>query len=239
MSADYTLTIDFAGELTELDPGSTFTIGRDGDLSLDDNPYLHRTFLVIGFNDGMWWVHNEGSRLAAGLTDERGLMRSTLAPGARLPLVFTRTSLTFSAGGTTYELLLDCEIASYRAVPTRRLDGGDTTITPTSFTESQLLAVLALAEPVLRRVGTGSSSVPTAVEAARRLGWTQTRFNRKLDNVCDKLTRAGVAGLRGTGSSSASNRRLRLVEYAVSTLLVTSADLRLLDQPADIAGGVR
>lgn len=234
-----TLTVDFAGELSELSPGMTFTIGRDGDLSIDDNPYLHRTFLMIAFRDGMWWVDNLGSRLAAGLTDEQGLMRSTLAPGARLPLVFNRTSLTFSAGGKTYELLLDCENASYRAVPTPRSEGGESTISPTGFTESQLLAVLALAEPVLRRMGTGSSSVPTAVEAARRLGWTQTRFNRKLDNVCDKLTRAGVAGLRGSGSASASNRRLRLVEYAVSTLLVTSADLRLLERPAEIDEGVR
>ena len=225
-----TLTVDFAGEVTELPPGSTFTIGREGDLSLDDNPYLHRTFLVVAFHDGLWWVHNEGSRLAAGLTDVDGLMRTTLAPGARLPIVFGRTSLTFSAGTTSYELLLECDRAAY--LPSRAVAGqaeGDTTIAPTSFTESQLLVVLALAEPVLRRVGTGSSSVPTAVEAARRLGWAQTRFNRKLDNVCDKLDRAGVTGLRGSGSASASNRRLRLVEYAVSSLLVTSADLTLLD----------
>ena len=239
MSADNTLTIDFAGEITELDPRSTFTIGREGDLSLDDNPYLHRTFLVVSFHDGMWWVHNEGSRLAAGLTDEDGLMRTTLAPGARLPIVFGRTSLTFAAGNTTYELLLECEQATYRLARTAsRSADGDTTIAPTSFTESQLMLVVALAEPVLRRVGTGSSSVPTAVEAARRLGWAQTRFNRKLDNVCDKLDRAGVAGLRGTETASASNRRLRLVEYAVSSLLITAADLGLLDAaPADPPGG--
>ena len=240
VTTDTTLTVDFAGEVTELEPGSTFTIGREGDLSLDDNPYLHRTFLVIAFHDGLWWVHNQGSRLAAGLTDVDGLMRTTLAPGARLPIVFGRTSLTFSAGTTSYELLLECDRAAYlpsRAVAGGTLDG-DTTIAPTSFTESQLLVVLALAEPVLRRVGTGSSSVPTAVEAARRLGWAQTRFNRKLDNVCDKLDRAGVTGLRGTGSTSASNRRLRLVEYAVSSLLITAADLRLLDAtPADLPGG--
>ena len=237
MSQESTLSIDFAGETVELRPGATFTIGRDGDLALDDNPYLHRTFLVIGHQDGLWWVHNQGARLSAGLTDAEGLMRTTLAPGARLPVVFDRTSLTFSAGATTYELLLECNTASYRLAPTKRVDSGDTTIAPTDFTESQLLAVLALAEPVLRRVGSGSSSVPSAVEAARRLGWTQTRFNRKLDNVCDKLTRAGVAGLQGSASSTATNRRLRLVEYAVSTLLVTAADLPLLEQPTHVTGG--
>lgn len=240
MSADdRSMTIDFAGEVTRLEPGETFTIGREGDLRLDDNPYLHRTFLVVSFRDGLWWVQNTGSRLAAGLTDEAGLMRSTLSPGASLPVVFGRSSLTFAAGATSYEVLLACEQESYRPVGTPRDEGGETTIAPTTFTESQLLVVLALAEPVLRRVGSGSSSVPSAVDAARRLGWAQTRFNRKLDNVCDKLTRAGVSGLRGSGAGSAANRRVRLVEYAVSSLVVTAADLPLLDQPDDAAGGAR
>jgi hypothetical protein len=61
------------------------------------------------------------------------------------------------------------------------------------------------------------------------LGWSITRFNRKLDNVCDKLSAAGVAGLRGTSSGQATNRRVALVEYAVSTLLVRAADLPMLD----------
>lgn len=232
-----TLTIDFAGEVTRLEPGETFTIGRDGDLRLDDNPYLHRSFLVVTFHDGLWWVHNSGSRLAAGLTDEAGLMRSTLSPGASLPVVFGRTSLTFAAGTTSYEVLLECAQESYRPAGDAVPDDGETTIAPTTFTESQLMVVLALAEPVLRRVGSGASSVPSAVEAARRLGWVQTRFNRKLDNVCDKLSRAGVSGLRGDGAGSAANRRVRLVEYAVSSLLVTAADLPLLDAARTTAPG--
>ena len=88
-------------------------------------------------------------------------------------------------------------VGEYAAQTHRLPPGGDTTITPTAFTESQLLAILALAEPFLKRVGTGAAEVPSAVVAARRLGWTQTRFNRKLDNVCDKLIAAGVSGLRG------------------------------------------
>ena len=34
------LSIDFCGEWYEVEPGSTFTIGREGDLEIDDNPYL-------------------------------------------------------------------------------------------------------------------------------------------------------------------------------------------------------
>jgi len=63
-----------------------------------------------------------------------------------------------------------------------------------------------------------------------RLHWPITTFNRKLDNVCDKLDRVGVRGLRGGRGNLATNRRLRLVEYAVATRLVSREDLVLLDR---------
>ena len=225
------LTVDFAGEVHHPDPESVFVIGRSGDLEIDDNPYLHRAFLQVSFSpaDGLWWVTNVGTRLAAHLTDPRGLMRTTLAAGARQPLVFPLTLLTFTAGATSYELLLETDGPIYSPRPVEPDAGGDTTIGPSEFTESKKLARLALAEPLLRRVGTGASQVPSAVEAATRIGWPQTRFNRKLDNICTKLERAGVEGLRGELGQTAANRRVLLVEYAVSTLLVTADDLPLLD----------
>lgn len=225
------LTVDFAGELYTPSPGEVFVIGRAGDLVIDDNPYLHRTFLEIVFADGLWWVANVGTRLPAHLTDPGGLMRTTLAAGARQPLVFPLSLLTFTAGTTSYEILLETE-AVYERLPPARDEGGDTTIAPGDFTLGQRLAVLALAEPLLKRVGTGASKVPSAIEAAARLGWPQSRFNRKLDNICEKLERSGVQGLRGGPGASAANRRVLLVEYAVSTLLVTAEDLPLLDAEA-------
>lgn len=224
------LTVDFAGELFEVPLDHVFRIGRDGDVDLDENPYLHRNFLELAHADGLWWVTNVGGRLAASLTDERGLVRSQLAPGARLPLVFPRTVLTFGAGSTTYEFVLETDIDGYEVQLHRVVTSDGTTIAPTTFTEAQRLAILALAEPLLKYPGTGATEVPTAVEAAQRLGWAQTRFNRKLDNICDKLTKAGVRGLRGTPGAVALNRRVTLVEYAVSTLLVTADDLPLLER---------
>jgi hypothetical protein len=69
---------------------------------------------------------------------------------------------------------------------------------------------------------------------AERLGWSLVRFNRKLDNVCDKLDKLGVDGLRGGVLGRASNRRARLVEFAISTGLVTAHDLVLLDKPGSV-----
>lgn len=226
-----TLTLDFAGEILTAEPGKELTVGRSGDLEIDDNPYLHRDFLAFAHQDGMWWVANVGARLAAYLTDEQGLMRSRLAPGARLPLVFPRTVVTFAAGETLYELIVDVSTTPYTPVRPASGSSGATTIVPGQFTESQLLAILALAEPVLRRAGSGAGEIPSTQQASHRLGWSAKRFDKKIENICDKLTAAGVRGLRGAGVRMASNRRLHLVEYAVSTLLVTPEDLALLDLP--------
>ena len=88
-------------------------------------------------------------------------------------------------------------------------------------------------KPLIERVMAGETQLLLWEEP---LGWAITRFNRKLDNVCDKLDKQGVAGLRGGPGKLASNRRTRLVEYAVGTRLVTPEDLALLDLPDPEAG---
>ncbi len=237
MSSTENLTVDFAGEVHEVSPGERITVGRAGDIAIDDNPFLHREFLVFEWLNNLWWLHNVGGRLAAYLTDERGLMRSTLAPGAKMPLVFPLTLVTFAAGDTSYEIEVAIPSAGYDASAETGADTGLLTIMPGKFTESQKLAVLALAEPVLRREGTGSGEIPSTQSAAGRLGWTPKRFDKKLENVCDKLTAAGVRGLRGGPAGIAANRRRHLVEYAVSSRLVTPADLPLLDVPQSVESG--
>jgi hypothetical protein len=104
-----------------------------------------------------------------------------------------------------------------------------TTVGALSLTDSQKLLILALAEPMLLFEGSGRGEIPTNSKAAERLGWALTRFNRKLDNVCDKLDRIGVQGMRGGVGSYATNRRIRLVEYAIAARLVTRSDLALLE----------
>jgi len=234
------LRIEFCGEWFEADPEGAFEIGRGGDLEVDDNPYLHRRFLVLTHEHGMWWLSNVGTLLSATVCDESGGVQSWLSPGTRLPIVFPRTTVVFTAGPTTYELQAELDDAPYADVRTAELrgpgdgDSAEATIGLVPFTTSQRQLIVALAEPRRRRGGTGLSELPSSVDAARRLGWTTTRFNRKLDNVCDKLDRIGVKGLRGGPASHAKNRRARLVEYAVASRLVTSDDLPLLDlDPAD------
>lgn len=230
-----TLEVEYCGAVTPAPEEGWLTIGRDADVTVDDNPYLHRRFLQVGRTEGLWWLLNVGDLLVATVEDEEGRVQARLLPGARLPVVFERTVVRFSAGPTTYELELS---VSEPVFGTASLPGdayepsaASETVGPIELTDDQRLLVVALAEPVLRNDSRGSAAVPSSTEAARRLGWTLTKFNRKLDNVCGKLARVGVPGMHGGPGELASNRRARLVDHAVSVQLVTAEHLALLDQP--------
>jgi hypothetical protein len=225
-----TLKVDYCGYVRTLDPSRMFVVGRDADLDVDDNPFLHRRFLTLSYGNGLWSLANVGSILTATVSDGEGRMEAFLAPGAALPVVFPRTSVRFTAGPTSYEFEILLDDPPFCAPLDEPVVDGQTTLGITGLTPDQHLLILALAEPMLRRDGRASVTVPSLAEVAARLGWTSTKLNRKLDNVCQKLSKLGVRGLHGGPDKLASNRRTRLVEYAVATRLVTRSDLPLLDR---------
>lgn len=227
------LKLEFCGDWFDIEVEKPFYIGREGVLELDDNPYLHRRFLRIMHREELWWIENIGSRLSATLADAEGNTQAWVSPGARLPLVYARTMILFTAGPTTYEVnLLNSEPIFAPTYP-EPTEVGETTIGPVRLTASQHLLILALAEGVLS--GRGTAAIPTSAEAAGRLGWSLTKFNRKLDNVCEKLDRQGVRGLRGGQRRLAVNRRARLVEHAVASRMVDAGELGALDDEGDRA----
>lgn len=213
---------------TEVLAPGPFRIGREADLDVDDNPYLHRAFLELTF-DRFWWVTNVGTRLTATVSDDGGAMQAWLAPGATLPLLCRTTEVRFTAGPTTYQVTLVQDDPAVTLVAAEHHGDGSTTLHPATLTLNQRLTVLALAEPALR-ADSSSSTVPSSQEAANRLGWALTKFNRQLDAVCQKLARTGVHGLHGDVGALASNRRARLVEYALAVRLVNTSDVALLDE---------
>ncbi|MEJ7800039.1 MAG: hypothetical protein WKF60_05925 [Ilumatobacter sp.] len=222
-------TIWFCGESTPVDH-EPFTIGRDADFVVeDDNRFLHRQFLSLSASQGVWLLANVGTQLTATASDPEGRLEAFLAPGAVLPLVFDETTVRFTAGPTSYEFSITLPDPAFVASQIDQNDSGDTTVGRTVMTPDQLRLILALAEPALLSDSRGGTVLPTSGEAAQRLGWKSTRFNRKLDNVCQKLAAQGVRGLHGEPGRLASNRRARLVEYAIAVRLVTRDDLALID----------
>lgn len=226
-----TLTIDFCGECFAVNPGQVFSIGREGDLALDDNQFLHRKFLRFANREWLWSVANVGSRLAATVADAAGYSHAWLAPGGEVPLVFERTAIRFSAGRTSYEVLCLLEDPVFSGSRSETAAKGAATRGMQDISEDQRLLILALAEPAIRAGGT-VSQLPTSAQAARRLGWTIGKFNRKLDLLCAQLANAGARGLHGSAGNLASGRRARLVEYALTMRLVSVDDLHLLGRTA-------
>jgi hypothetical protein len=223
------LKLEFCGEWYTVQSPEEFFVGREGDLAIDDNPYLHRQFLRIYSDHDMWWIGNVGNLLAATVTDSTGAVQAWLSSGARLPLVFPVMHVMFSAGSTTYDFSIHADEEYFSTSPFASSTVSSTTIMPVTLTTTQRQLILALAEQVLTRSVPGRGEVPTSAAAALRLGWSMTTFNRKLDNVCEKLDKIGVPGLRGGKAKLANNRRARLVEYAVATHLVSVDDLPMLE----------
>lgn len=220
--------IEFCGEVAQVDH-EPFTIGRDADFVVeDDNRFLHRQFLSLSSSQGVWLLANVGTQLTATVSDPEGRLEAFLSPGAVLPLVFDETLVRFTAGPTSYELTIRLPDPAFVPSQIDENDSGDTTVGRTVMTPDQLRLILALAEPALLGQARGGTALPSSGEAARRLGWTTTKFNRKLDNVCQKLAAQGVRGLHGEPGRLASNRRARLVEYALAVRLITRDDLALI-----------
>jgi len=169
--------------------------------------------------------------LTVTVADDKGLFHAWLSPGARIPLAFNRVLVWFTAGPTTYDFEIVVDNPAFVSVapdPAEMDHSGGMTVGRVLFTADQKLLIVALCESFLSRGYPGTTEIPSSAAAAARIGWTITRFNRKLDNVCQKLADAGTRGLHGGIGNLAWNRKSRLVEHALSTHLVTEQDLALL-----------
>ena len=216
------------GEIYHLGPGDSLEFGRSAQLSIDDNRYLHRRLGRFERRDNFWILCNIGRSLHLTVLDTASHSQAVIAPGRETALTFSPALVRFRAGRTTYELVVE------GAESPSRTDESEETLDTVTFsdfplTSTQRLLVVSLAERALRDPASGIQ-IPTSREAADRLGWTLTQFNRKLDNVCAKLTKAGVHGLHGTPGALASNRRRNLVEFALHSGLVATDDLALLEE---------
>lgn len=204
---------------------STLSFGRDAEFVIDaENPYLHRVLGVFVCTDGVWFVQNVGRFITLALSAGGRPSRSEVAPGTQAALLQREMTIGFVAGKVRYEL--GCTLEEARSPSVRPIGPSDTIqFGRASLNAEQRLLVTALAEPLLRGDPSWPASMPANREVAHRLGWTVTKFNRKLDYLCRRLASFGVEGLQGDSASYASARRLLLVEHLVEQGSVTPADL--------------
>lgn len=224
------LKISFADERRELTPGDELTFGRIADLNIDSNRHLHRRLGLFRHNDGVWWLHNTGSLITLHLYDRDSASKATLAAGAATPLAYHRGMIRFEANMTPYQILFELNDAPAASISSNT-SSGELTQGRSSFglNDEQRLMILALAEPRLNDRTALPSTIPTNRHVAHTLGWTSKKLDRKLDNLCSRLDRLGVIGLKGDQSALATSRRERVVDHCIAVGMVSAADLVLLD----------
>ncbi len=223
------LRVEFCGEEYAAAPDASLTFGRSADLNIDDNRFLHRVLGEFQYSNGMWWLSNVGTSIALNLHDEASNSYARIAPGSQMPIAFDTATIRFDAGGTSYEVTVDVLVDRDNANDDLdRADSVDdegdetdqeatTTTASLPLTDEQRELLEALAAPIL--IG---ESLPTNRQLAHQLGWTITKYNRKLDGLCSKYAKGGVAGLRGSAGELAKDRRLRLAEHAVNAGIVSA-----------------
>jgi len=223
------LVMKFAETERRLSPTETCTIGRAADIIIDEsNQMLHRVLAELAFRDRRWMIANIGRTISLVITDLDGASFARLAPGATVAVPFANTSVSFSAGRANYQLTLhqapvdDHDVA----MPPPGYQSAVVTRTPTTlaFNDEQFELLVALAGPRIDGPIT-AADLPSNRQLAAQLGWTPAKLVRKLDHLCAKLARAGVSGLVGSTTSSATDRRVRLADVAVEQGLVDRSHL--------------
>jgi len=214
-------------ELATVPVGGEATLGRHADIIIDDNKFMHRQVAKVYDAGERWWIGNTGSTTVLSLYDNGTSSRATVAPGASAPLPGNDTVLSFQAGLVRYEIHLGSNRTLHDVAIAKTYDTVREDRLALTLTQKQL--IVALAEQALREPQAKLVVPPTKV-AAQRLGWSVTRFNGKLDNVCDKLHKVGVRGVKSTVDDKAKDRKRALVEHCVRLGIVTVDDLPLLEQ---------
>lgn len=228
------LHVEFCGEWTTLDAGEERTFGRSADILIDENRHLHRVLGRFYYLHNTWWIVNEGRSITIQIADADSRSTIALAPGSEVALTFPNALLRFRAGSTDYEMSIKApDRVATDVRPDDPLDDGepdgdwiDETIglADIPLTDEQRALLLALGEGMLLDPHS-TAELPTNRAVARRLGWSITKFNRKLDNLCSRFAKLGVGGLRGSIDQLATDRRRRLVEHAIETNLITARQL--------------
>ncbi len=221
------LRVDFCGDVRSIEAGARLSFGRAADIVIDENRFLHRVLGEFDHRSGLWWIANVGTSISLAVHDRLSTSFTRVAPGSAVPLAFDLASIRFDAGGRAYEI--DVEVVrrdatddtdGRRDAPSGVDDPAEMTTTTSSLplTDEQRELLEALAAPLLA----GDDSLPTNREIANALGWTITKFNRKLDGLCTKYAKAGVTGLRGSSDQLAKDRRMRLAEHVIDAGIVTA-----------------
>jgi DNA-binding CsgD family transcriptional regulator len=215
------LTVWFLGEVYR--PVRELVFGRDADLALDDNSYLHRRAGRFRCRDSTWWLENVGTRLRLTMVGADGSLID-LQPGGVSPLLGAAGEISLTAGPTRYAIEYQLEHSQLHWDDTGPLEtmGSDTITFGPLLTPRELDFVVVMAQGRLTgRLG----SLPTHGEIADIWGVSHKTVDNTLQRLRSKIRAQNVGYVQSSET---------MVEYLVTQGLVTLVDLEWarLDSPA-------
>lgn len=221
-----TVTLRFGDQVHYVRPGDEFSFGRSPDctICLDDTDLaISRMAGRVEHDSGLWWVVNASSSRSLGIVDEYGL-RSVLPPGRRRAAE-GRTRVLADGVERTYEITLEPPEPALE-------DAGQSPVagvgTPTTIGEEVVVnpadraALIALFAGYLEEGPRYDPNPKSYAAAAARLGWPRTTLVKRIEYLRARLSAAGVPNLSGWNAMN------NLAEYALTTGLITRADLEEL-----------
>lgn len=206
------LTICFVGETYR--PTAQLTFGRQADLTLDENSYLHRRAGRFRLLTPSWWLDNLGGRLRLTMVSSDGSLLD-LQPGASSPLLGDRGEVSVTAGPTRYSIEYHLQ---HRQTPQEekssfRIGGADTMTYGPILTPRELDFVVVMAQGRLTgRLG----PVPSHSEIADIWGVSAKTVDNTLQRLRTKLRNQNINYVNSSET---------LIEYLVTQGLVSPADL--------------
>ncbi|MEM8924501.1 MAG: hypothetical protein AAGD35_13450 [Actinomycetota bacterium] len=215
------LTISFVGETYR--PERQLTFGRQAELSLDENSYLHRRAGRFRLRDDTWWLENLGGRLRLTMVSSDGSLLD-LQPGSSSPLLGDSGEISLTAGPTRYAIEYRLQKVQMAVTDSAsfRVAGADTATYGPILTPRELDFVVVMAQGRLTgRLG----PIPSHGEIAEIWGVSAKTVDNTLQRLRAKLRSQNI----NTVTSSET-----LIEYLVTQGLVSLADLEwaCLDDPA-------
>jgi hypothetical protein len=219
---DAGLTVEACGSTTRLRPGETLTFGRAESCTMcldPDDAAISRLAGEVERIGEVWFVTNRSTSRPFAVVDALGLRR-VLAPGQR-DAIEGRTRVIVDGTGVKHELI-------FQGPPPRTDKTAAVTGMPTAAGQDVVIndadrrALVALFAGYLQEGRRYDPSPRSYEAAAKRLGWPRTTLVKRVEYIRTRLTNAGVPNLQGWNALSA------LAEYALTTKLITPADLRLI-----------
>lgn len=180
------LTVEFAGEEREVDTRLTF--GRNGDLELDSNQYMHRLVGEFVSEGGGWWIRNVGSRIHLTLVSDDGV-RVDLPPGSVAALVAESGVVRFTAGPAPYELTFRLEGLDLPSAAQASCAGESTTQFAVVLTPREVDFLVTFARPRLLGL---DEQMPTYAEVAQIWGVSTKTLDNTVQGLKRRLRDAGV-----------------------------------------------